>query len=217
MFDWGAERIRLLTNSGRLLDRDTGLHAMVELWCRTREVDGAIAIPLSASQAVEVIAARYGHEVIRPGRSRRELAAAVLDGRAAFAGSESGGFIFSDFFPAYDGVLSTGMAVRMLAKLGVTLDEIVAEPPEFHKAHHSVRCPADRKGAVMRAITEGSGHERAALGGSACPVLGRVGTRVCRTQASRRCRSGRRPPPTRPPRPAAEQWARAVTDAITQR
>lgn len=154
MFDWGAERVRMLTSSGRLLDPDTALHAMIDMWCRTRDREGAIAVPLSASQVVEEIAKRHGRSVVRPGRSRRALAQSVLDGRAVFAGSESGGFIFGDFFPAYDGVLSTGMAVRMLSKLDTTLDEVVDDLPDFHKVHLSVRCSAERKGAVMRAVTE---------------------------------------------------------------
>jgi len=154
IFDWGAERIRLLTDKGELLDGDTALHAMVDLWCRTRDVDGVIAVPLAASQAVDRIAARYGKAVVRPGRSRRALAAAVLEGRATFAGSMSGGFIFGDFFPAYDGVLTTGMAARMLACSGMTLAQVVSELPEFHKVEVTVACPARRKGAVMRAVTE---------------------------------------------------------------
>ncbi len=82
------------------------------------------------------------------------MAAAVLDGDAVFAGSMSGGFIFGDFFPAYDGVLTTGMIARMLGKAGLTLGEVVAGLPEFHKAELTVQCPVDRKGAVMRAVTE---------------------------------------------------------------
>jgi phosphomannomutase len=66
----------------------------------------------------------------------------------------SGGFIFGDFFPAYDGVLSTGMAARMLAKSGMTLAQVVAELPDFHKVEITVLCPAHRKGAVMRTVTE---------------------------------------------------------------
>ena len=154
IFDWGAERIRLLTEHGDLLDGDTALHAMVELWCRTHQADGPIAVPLSASSAVEAIAEHYGLSVVRPGRSRRALAAAVLDGRAGFGASETGGFIFGDFFPAYDGVLSTVMAARMLGKAGMKLSELVSELPQFHKVQIQVRCPADRKGAVMRAVTE---------------------------------------------------------------
>jgi mannose-1-phosphate guanylyltransferase/phosphomannomutase len=216
MLDWGAERIRLLTNSGRLLDPDTTLHAMVELWCRTREIDGAIAVPLSASEVVEQIAAHYGHAVVRPGKSRRALAAAVLDGRAAFAGSETGGFIFGDFFPAYDGVLSIGMVVRMLAKVDMTLDELVAGLPEFHKTAISVRCPADRKGAVMRAVTERAAGQEAdmregvrvkysdgwalVLPHSSEPLV-----QIWAEAATDAAASAR-----------AEQWQRLVSDAITE-
>ena len=155
IFDWGAERIRLLTDGGELLDGDTAMHAVIDLWCRTREAEkGAIAVPLAASRAVDEIAARHGRSVVRPGRSRRSLAAAVLGGEAVFAASMSGGFIFGDFFPAYDGVLTTGMVARMLGKAGVTLSSVVEGLPEFHKAERTVLCPVDRKGAVMRAVTE---------------------------------------------------------------
>jgi len=157
MFDRGAERVRLMTGVGAMLDGETALHALVDLWCRTRaSVEGAIAVPLTSSQAVEVIAARYGRAVIRPGRSRRALAQAVLDGRAALAGSASGGFIFGDFFPAYDGVLSVGMLVRMLDTAGLSLADVVSGLPEYHLYEQAVFCPIDRKGAVMRVVTEAS-------------------------------------------------------------
>ncbi len=155
ILDAGAERVKLMTNSGRQLDGDTTLHLMTDLWCRTRgETEGAIAVPLNASIAVDAIAARYGRSVVRPGRSRRALAQAVLDGRAVFAGSTLGGFIFGDFFPAFDGVLAVGMAARMLDRVGATMDEVVAGLPEFHKVHVEVFCPTDRKGVVMRTVTE---------------------------------------------------------------
>lgn len=163
IFDWGAERIRLITEAGYLLDGDTALHAMVDLWCRTCSVDGTIAVPLAASEVTDRIAATYGRTVIRPGRSRRALAEAVLHGDAEFAGSMSGGFIFGDFFPAYDGVLSTGMLVRMLATTGQSLGAVVAGLPEFFKVEYTIACPADRKGAVMRAVTERASEQTADL------------------------------------------------------
>ena len=217
IFDWGAERIRMVTSSGRMLDPDTALHAMTDLWCRTRDSVGAVAVPLSASHAVEEIAGRYGHEVVRPGRSRRALAQAVLDGRALFAGSESGGFIFGDFFPAYDGVLSTGMAARMLAKLETTLDEVVAGLPAFHKVQLSVRCSADRKGAVMRAVTERAGGMETDL---------TEGVRVTYTDGWALVLPHSSEPQVQiwaeaanepAARARAEQWQRVVEDAIAHR
>ncbi len=157
MFDRSAERIRLLTRGGVLLDGDTALHAMVELWCRARRnVEGAIAVPLVASTVVEAIASRHGREVIRPGHSGRSLAQALLDGSAVFAGGTEGEFLFGDFFPAFDGVLAVGMLARMLASEDTTLDEVVASLPPFYKVALGVFCPVDRKGAVMRAVTDAS-------------------------------------------------------------
>ncbi len=157
VFDRGAERVRFITPSGALLDGDTALHFVTELWCRTRaDVEGAIAVPLTASLAVDRIAKRHGRSVIRPGRSRRALANSVLDGRAVFAGGTTGGYIFGDFFPAFDGVLTVGMVARMLDRVGESVDEVVAGLPEFHKSHVTVFCPTDSKGAVMRAVSEAS-------------------------------------------------------------
>jgi len=156
-FDRGAERVRFLDTTRGLIDGDTALHAMVYLWCRTRTgTEGAIAVPLTASTAVDRIAAEYGREVIRPGRSRRALAQAVLDGRAVFAGGTLGGFIFGDFFPAFDGVLSVGMVARMLDRVGMGLADVLDTLPVFHKRHAEIFCPTDRKGAVMRVVTEQS-------------------------------------------------------------
>lgn len=154
IFDSGAERVRLMTPTGRLLDGDTALHAVTELWCRTHVDAGVVAVPLTASEVVEQVAARHGVEVVRPGRSRRALAQCVVDGCASFAGSTNGGFIFGDFFPAFDGVLSTGMIVRMLDRCECDLDELVATLPAFHKTETSVFCPVERKGAVMRTVAE---------------------------------------------------------------
>ena len=153
-FDADAERLRLVTPKGRALDGDTALHAVTELWCRTDSTGRPLAVSLQASQVVEGIAQQHGRTVIRPGRSRRALAGLALSGVVGFAGSTTGGFIFSDFLAAYDGVLSLGMIVRMLDALGVTLDEVVADLPAFYKRELPVFCPVERKGAVMRAVTE---------------------------------------------------------------
>ena len=95
------------------------------------------------------IAAETGHEVLRPGRSRRSLATLALSGEVAFAGSPTGGYIFPDFLASTDAVMSMGMVTRMLATDGRTLDEIVDALPAFHKRTIAVFCPVDRKGVVL--------------------------------------------------------------------
>lgn len=153
-FDPGGERITLMAPSGRILDGDTALHAVVELWCRSYRGTLPIAVPLNSSQVVERIAAEFGRDVLRPGRSRRSLASLALKGLAGFAGSATGGYIFPDFLAASDAVMSMGMITRMLASDGRTLDEIVDSLPPFYKRTIGVFCPVDRKGAVMRVVTD---------------------------------------------------------------
>jgi mannose-1-phosphate guanylyltransferase/phosphomannomutase len=155
IFDKGGERISFVTPACRRLDGNTSLHLMVELWCRThRDVSGAIAVPIHSSRAVETIAAVYGREVVRPGLSRRALAQAIVEHKAVFAGGATGGYIFGNFFPAYDGVLTLGMVARMTAQCKMSLDQLADMLPPFHLSAASVNCPASMKGLVMRAVVE---------------------------------------------------------------
>jgi len=137
-----------------VLDGDTALHAVTALWCAADKTARPIAVPLQASWAVEKVAARTGHTVLRPGRSRRSLAELARDGKVGFAGSTTGGFIFGDFLAAYDGVLALGMITKTLRALSLSLDQVVESLPPFFKREVSVFCPIERKGTVMRVVTE---------------------------------------------------------------
>jgi mannose-1-phosphate guanylyltransferase / phosphomannomutase len=155
-FDPMAERLTFMTASGRVLDGDTALHTLVDLWCRSDSTAKPIAVPLTASQVVEDIAAKTGHQVLRPGRTRRSLSVLAQEEVIGFAGSTRGGYIFPRFLAAYDGVICVAMVASMLSCGSVGLDEIVEGLPVFHKGQTSVFCPAHRKGAVMRAVSETS-------------------------------------------------------------
>jgi mannose-1-phosphate guanylyltransferase/phosphomannomutase len=153
--DSSAERVTLVTGSGRVLDHETALHAMVWLWCNTDilESEGlGVAVPVNVSTAVERIAAECGRSVRRTGTSRRALSTAALDPAIGFAGSRRGGFVFPRFLAAYDAVMTFGMLLRMLDYQEMSLDGVVERLPEFHIRHEAIHCPFDRKGAVMRTM-----------------------------------------------------------------
>ncbi|MEN6430946.1 MAG: sugar phosphate nucleotidyltransferase [Coriobacteriales bacterium] len=152
--DATAERVTLVLGDGTVLDRNTALHAMVRLWCETDQTARGLAVPLTASHVIEDIVAGSGREVVRVGTSRRSLSAAALREDVGFAGSQTGGFVFPEFLASYDAVMTVGMLLKMLDRLGTSLDEVVGTLPAFHLAHASVPCPFDRKGAVMRSMAE---------------------------------------------------------------
>ena len=154
--DSTAERVTLVTGSGRVLDHDTALHAMVDLWCRTPLPEGepgGIAVPGTASIVLDTMAESCGRTVVRTGSSRRALCAAATRADVGFAGSRRGGYVFPHFLAAYDSVGSLGMLLRMLDINDTTLDEVVDGLLPFHLRDHAVPCPFDRKGAVMRTMS----------------------------------------------------------------
>ena len=187
--DSTAERVTLVTGSGAVLDHDTALHAMVALWCDSEvseDIGRDVAVPVTASSAVETIATACGRGVRRTGTSRRALSTAALDPNIGFAGSRRGGFVFPHFLAAYDAMMSFGMLLRMLDSQQTTLDEVVAGLPPFNLRQESVFCPFDRKGAVMRTMAM-LGDGRLGRGRSANPDRRRLGARLAA------CHRGGRP------------------------
>jgi mannose-1-phosphate guanylyltransferase/phosphomannomutase len=81
--------------------------------------------------------------------TQNEKHAAQVD----FAGDTSGGFIFSEFQPAFDSMYAFGKLLEMLARSGLSIDQIAAEIPPAHIARAAVRCPWEVKGRVMRELT----------------------------------------------------------------
>jgi mannose-1-phosphate guanylyltransferase/phosphomannomutase len=155
--DTTAERVTLVTGSGRILDHDTALHAMVSLWCKGPAGSGegsAVAVPITASRVIEQIAAEHGRAVVRVSSSRRALSAASARPEVGFAGSRRGGYAFPRFLATFDAVMTLGMLLRMLDRSRTTLDEVAADLPAFFLRREAVPCPFDRKGAVMRTMAE---------------------------------------------------------------
>jgi mannose-1-phosphate guanylyltransferase/phosphomannomutase len=72
------------------------------------------------------------------------------------AASQSGGFIFPAFLPAYDGAATLVNLLALLTASGRKLSSMVAGLPHVHIAHQAVHTPWDQKGMVMRTLVEGS-------------------------------------------------------------
>jgi mannose-1-phosphate guanylyltransferase / phosphomannomutase len=153
--DASGEHISLVAPSGELIDRNTAAHAVLALWCRADESGASVAVPLTASKVVERIAAAAGHPVVRTARSGRALcAAAAANPDIGFAASQTGGFVFPAFLSTYDAIMSIGMITRLLLDAGLTLDDVIADLPPFYLREASLFCPYDKKGLVMRGVSE---------------------------------------------------------------
>jgi mannose-1-phosphate guanylyltransferase / phosphomannomutase len=159
MMDSSGEHVRLVDGRGRILTVWQALLAYVDLVSRVSEKP-RVAVPVSTTRAVEDIVRQRNGEVVYTRVSPAALSAASEEPGMMFAGADGGGYIFPEFLPAYDSVMSLAKLLELLARTGTRLEEVVDGLPEIHVVRKDVATPWEAKGTVMRRLVERLDGER---------------------------------------------------------
>ena len=153
MLDTTGERIRLVDGLGRGVALDQALLAYAELVSRLCDRP-RVAVPVTTSRVVEELMRARGGEVIWTRVSASALSAAALEPGVVLAGAEGGGYMFPEFLPAYDAVMSLVKLLELLARAGQPLEEVLDALPPTHVVRVDVATPWESKGTVMRRLVE---------------------------------------------------------------
>lgn len=162
LMDAGAEKIFLVDDKGDLVPDDLALCLVALLVLRTQP-RGALGVPITASSVLDDLARAQGVPLIRTRLAPRALMETAAREDVVFVGDGMGGYIFSRFQPAFDGMLATVKLLEMLAREGARLHELARQVPQRFTVRDQVSCPWERKGAVMRRLLEATRHERVDL------------------------------------------------------
>jgi mannose-1-phosphate guanylyltransferase/phosphomannomutase len=155
VLDPGGEFVDIVDDLGHTLSHDEALLVLVTLI--TESVPGArIALPVAASGAAERICRDAGAEIVWTKLSASHLMEVARSEKVTLAASQSGGFIFPTFLPAFDGAATLVNLISLLTSTGRKLSELVAAMPPVRIAHQSVHTPWDHKGMLMRTLVERS-------------------------------------------------------------
>ena len=169
VIDPGAERLYLVDELGQEIPLEKALLLFVRLVAGSLPKGRKIALPLTVTSLAEEMAAPFGIEIERTKVSLPALTEAATAADVAFAGVIGGGYIFPEFLPAFDALMSLGKLLELLAPSAVPLSEQVAGIPSSTLVHKTVGCPWSLKGTVMRTVTEelqrGDGHDLSLLDG----------------------------------------------------
>jgi mannose-1-phosphate guanylyltransferase/phosphomannomutase len=153
MLDTTGERLRLVDGKGRPVAAERALLAYVNLVIR--EADRPkVAVPVTTSRVVEELVAERGGEVIWTQVSPSALSAAALEPGVVLAGAEGGGYMFPEFLPAYDAVMSLVKVLELLTRAEQRLEDVVDVLPPSHVVRVDVATPWESKGTVMRRLVE---------------------------------------------------------------
>ncbi len=160
LLDAGGEKIFLVDDAGEVLDGDTTLNIITLLTLKSTKGEGktgALAVPVTASRAIDLMAKTYGFGVHRTKSSARGLMEAASEEGVFFVGEPTGGFIFPEFQPSFDGMYAIVKALELLAKDGTRLHKLLREVPPSAIMKDKVPCAFERKGMIMRLLAEDSG------------------------------------------------------------
>jgi mannose-1-phosphate guanylyltransferase / phosphomannomutase len=78
----------------------------------------------------------------------------AADKGASFVGEERGGFIFGQFFPAFDAMMATVKLMEYLAAAKQPLSELLKQVPKIQLLRSEAPCSWEKKGQVMRHLME---------------------------------------------------------------
>lgn len=152
--DNGGEKIYLCDENGDNIDGNTALSLMALLVMKTEKKDRTISVPTNSSFNLLKMAKDYDFEVVMSKNSSSALMEKSANSNVYFAGDNEGGYIYSKFMPAFDGMYSSIKLLEMLAKLDSTIKNELRyiEPTYFE--YKMIPCPTELKGFIMRKFIE---------------------------------------------------------------
>ena len=150
----GADRLFVVDDAGEEVPLEKALLLLVKLVSQQAGKGAKIVLPLTVTHLAESLAEPFGVEIVRSKVSMPAFTRAATEEGVVFAGALGGGYIFPEFLPAFDAVMSLGKWLELLAPQARPLSAQVADIPSSTLVHRTVPCPWSLKGTVMRVTTE---------------------------------------------------------------
>jgi mannose-1-phosphate guanylyltransferase / phosphomannomutase len=151
--DADGEHLVIVDDEGTVLTDDQALLVLLRLTVETRK-DARVALPVAVGRAAEEICREANVPVIFTKLSSAHLMEVASQGNVTFAASQSGGFLWPDFLPAYDAAATLVELVAMLSETDRSLSKLVHSLPSVNIVHEAVVTPSEQKGMVMRVLVE---------------------------------------------------------------
>jgi mannose-1-phosphate guanylyltransferase/phosphomannomutase len=159
ILDAGAERCLIVDENGKFVETDRLLTLVTHLFLTVYPDVKKIAVPITASAEIDLIAEHMGVQVVKTRDSHLSLMEAATKDDIKFVGGTKGGFIFTDFLFASDGMYSVAKILEMLALAGTRFGQLDKLVPKLHMQKKVIHVPWDKKGRVMRYLMKDTDNQ----------------------------------------------------------
>jgi phosphomannomutase len=125
--DGDADRVGAMDERGNFVDPHKIMALALKHLVEIRELSGTIVRTVSTTRMLDRLANSYGLEIFETPVGFNHIADLMLRDDVLIGGEESGGISFKGHIPEGDGILMGLLLVEIVAKMGVTLHELVEE------------------------------------------------------------------------------------------
>lgn len=151
LIDANGEKIFVIDDSGEILSNTRLAAVMIKLLLQEKE-KLVVTLPINASFELINMLNNLNVQINFTSTIPRTL---IRDStKSDFCADLIGGFIFVNFLPFFDGIYTIGKFIELLAKSGKSLSILKKDTPERDPTHIEINCPFEKKGIVMRKLSE---------------------------------------------------------------
>jgi phosphomannomutase len=152
MLDADVDRIGIVTEKGKPLSEEYTFALLVDYMLSKKK--GTIVTNLSTTKIVDDLAGKYKVPLIRTKIGTAYVIEQLINERGVIAGEGSGGVCAADFQYAFDGFLSMGLILQMLAEKKKKISELAESLPKYFMAKKKIECPPEVVYSVIEKVKE---------------------------------------------------------------
>jgi len=153
LFDSGAEKVFLVDEKGHILSGAEAL-ALFTLYVARERKGSRVVVPVHASRTLDDLVRSNGGALVRARTTAYSLMEEAARPGVSFAGEPDGGYIFPEFAPFMDAMMSTAKLMQFMAKEGKPVSDFLGLVPAAAQYMQTVPCSWELKGTIMRRLLE---------------------------------------------------------------
>ena len=156
--DADGERLGIVTDLGEPLSEEMTLAIASEI--RLRKQSGTIVTNISTTQAIDLIAANHGGNVVRTPVGQAYISEGLLEHNGVLGGEGSGGITVPEVHLTHDSAAAIGLILEHLAQTDERISTLVEQLPQLATLKHDVTVEPHRLYSVLqefRAVVEEEG------------------------------------------------------------
>jgi mannose-1-phosphate guanylyltransferase/phosphomannomutase len=153
MLDSSGQFVQCVDENGEVLTSER-LAVLISYLFIQLHKPAKIAVPVSIPQQVEEFAGTAGADIVYTHANTGAIISSTSDEAVEYAVGVRGGFIFTAFHFAFDGMFALLKILELLSKANTSLSQLDKELPRRVCLKDSVTCPWELKGSIMRRLME---------------------------------------------------------------